>query len=115
MQYCSKAKQRSSQILRVFLSKDPEVLTKAFVVYVRPILEYFSPVWSPSTVTYINKLGSVQRCFTKRLLGFHKLSYETGLKTLGLERLEIRRLHADLTMCYKIVHNLVNIPFDQFS
>ena len=25
-----------------------------------------------------------------------------------------RRLHADLTMCYKIVHNLVDIPFDEF-
>ena len=38
-----------------------------------------------------------------------------GPKTcLGLERLEIRRLHADLTMCFKIVHNLINAPFDQF-
>jgi len=110
----AKAKQRSSQILRFFLSKDPEVLTKAFVVYVRPILEYSSPVWSPSTVTWINKLESVQRSFTKRLPGLHKLSYETRLKRLGLERLEIRRLHADLTMCFKIVHNLVNAPFDQF-
>jgi len=33
---------------------------------------------------------------------------------LGLKRLETRRLHADLTMCYKIVHNLVDIPFDEF-
>ena len=32
----AKAKLRSSQILRFFLSKDPQVLTKAFVVYVRP-------------------------------------------------------------------------------
>jgi len=94
----AKAKQRSSQILRFFLGKDPEVLTKAFVVYVRPILEYSSPVWSPSTVTWINKLESVQRSFTKRLPGLHKLSYETRLKRLGLERLEIRRLHADLSL-----------------
>ena len=39
---------------------------------------------------------------------------KTRLKILGLERLEIRRLYADLTMCYKIVHRLVNVPFDQF-
>ena len=108
----AKAKLRSSQILRFFLSKDPQVLTKAFVVYVRPILEYSSPVWSPSAVTYINKLESVQRSFTKRLPGFQKLSYDTRLKRLGLDRLELRRLHADLIMCYKIVHKLVNIPFD---
>ena len=56
----------------------------------------------------------IQRSFTKRLPGFHKYSYQTRLKIIGLERLEIRRLHADLTMCYKIVHRLVNVPFDQF-
>ena len=71
-------------------------------------------VWSPSTVTYINKIESVQRSFTKRLPGFHKYSYQTRLKIIGLERLETRRLYADLSMCYKIVHKLVNVPFDQF-
>ena len=39
----------------------------AFVVYVRPILEYLSPVWFPSTVTYINKLESVQRSFYRAM------------------------------------------------
>jgi len=111
----AKAKLRSSQILHFFLSEDPQVLTKAFVVYVlHPILEYSSPVWSPSAVTYINKLESVQRSFTKRLPGFQKLSYDTRLKRLGLVRLELRRLHADLIMCYKMVHKLVNIPFWSF-
>ena len=66
----AKAKQRSSQILRFFLIKDPEVLTTAFVVHVRPVLEYFSPAWLDSFhVIYINKLESVQRSFTKRLPG----------------------------------------------
>jgi len=51
----TKAKQRASQILRCFNSKDRYVLGKAFTVYVRPILEYCSPVWSPYTVTDINK------------------------------------------------------------
>ena len=41
------------------------------------------------------------------------LSYTSRLEMLGLERLETRRLHADLTICYKIVHNLVDIPFDE--
>jgi len=51
------------------------VLAKAFVVYVRPVLEYSSPVWSPSMVTYINKLESVQRSFTKKLSGLRNLGY----------------------------------------
>jgi len=110
----AKAKQRSSRILHFFLIKDPNVLTKAFVVYVHPLLKYSSPVWSPSAVTYTNKLESVQRFFTERLPGFHKLSYDTRLKRLGLDRLELRRLHTDLIMCYKIVNKLVNILFGQF-
>ena len=44
----------------------------------------------------------------------NSLSYTGRLKALGLERLELRRLHADLIMCYKIVHGLVSIPFESF-
>jgi len=37
------------------------LLTKAFTVYVRPMLEHCSPVWSPCHIGNINKLESVQR------------------------------------------------------
>jgi len=37
---------RANQILRCFLSKDNEILVKAFITHVRPILECSSPVWS---------------------------------------------------------------------
>jgi len=48
----SKAKLiRASQILRCFVSKDLRILTRAFITYVRPLLEYCSPVWSPCSVT----------------------------------------------------------------
>ena len=82
------------------------MLTKAFVVFVRPLLEYCSPVWSPCTVTAINKIESVQRMFTKRLPGMY-----ARLQLLGLERLELRRIHCDLVTCVKITHQLVSIPF----
>jgi len=106
-----KAKQRANQILRCFVSRDKWVLTKAFAVFVRPLLEYCSPVWSPCTVTAINKLESVQRMFTKRLPDMMSLSYDARLQLLGLERLELRRIHSDLIMCFKITHQLVSIPF----
>ena len=69
-------------------------------------------VWSPCSTTVINKLESVQRVFTKRLYGMATMSYDDRLKLLGLDRLELRRLHADLTTCYKIIHNIVAVPFD---
>jgi len=40
-----KAHQRANLIHRCFTSKNPDLLVKAFKVYVRPILEFNSPVW----------------------------------------------------------------------
>ena len=44
---CAKAGLRARQILRCFRCKCPVVLTKAFVIFVRPLLEYCSQIWSP--------------------------------------------------------------------
>jgi len=84
------------------------------MTYVRPILEYCSPVWSPCYVGLINKIEPVQRRFTKRLTGLYLLSYDERCKRLGIERLELRRLHADLIMCYKIIHGHVALCSDDF-
>jgi len=42
-----KAMTRACLILKCFLSPDRELLFKAYCVYVRPLLEYCSAVWSP--------------------------------------------------------------------
>jgi len=55
------------------------MLVKAFKVYVRPILEYNSPVWSPSFVKDILLIESVQRKFTKRIPGMSGLTTTHGL------------------------------------
>jgi len=47
--------------------------------------------------------------FTKRLPGIMSLSYDARLQLLGLERLELRRIHCDLIMCFKITHQLVMV------
>lgn len=69
-----KASQRSSLILRCFRSRDPFLLCRAFVVYVRPLIEYCSPVWAPCYLTDIRKIESVQRKFTRRLAGLKSLN-----------------------------------------
>jgi len=43
----AKAYARACLIHKCFLSRDAVTLTKAFVAYVRPILEYASVIWSP--------------------------------------------------------------------
>lgn len=102
---------RANLIIRSFISKDVHSLCRAFITYVRPIVEYNSPVWSPSSVTSINLIESVQRRFTKRLDGLTQFSYFDRLVVLQWTTLETRRIYADLIMCFKIVHGLVAIEF----
>ena len=79
------------------------ILLRAFTPYVRPLVEYCSSVWSPHTVTNINKLESVQRRFTKKITGLSKFPYSVWLKKLNLETLESRRLKCDLVTLYKLI------------
>jgi hypothetical protein len=104
----AKAKQRIFLLKRAFVCSDALVLISAFKSYILPILEYCSPVWSPSSVADILKLESVQRSFTKYLPSFSNLSYLERLNKAGLMSLERRRLNADLILLYKIIHKLID-------
>jgi len=53
--------------MRAFISRDIHLLKRAFLVYVRPIVEHKSVIWSPYTARHIDAVESVQRRFTKRL------------------------------------------------
>ena len=37
------------------------------ITYVRPLLEYCTPIWSPYSVGMIKRVESAQRAFTKKL------------------------------------------------
>jgi len=43
----AKAHQRTNSILRCFASNDVNLLARSFNVYMRPLVEYCSTVWSP--------------------------------------------------------------------
>ena len=100
LHYC-KAHVRASLILWTFVSRDIDILTKAFTTYVCPILEYCTPVWSPHTACNINKIESCQRWFTKRIKGLCGLDYSQRLEHIGLETLQLRRIKYDLLIYYK--------------
>ena len=68
-----RAKQRIYLIFKSFKTRDVNLLIFAYKVYVLPILDYCSPVWSPSKLTDIDNLENVQRYFTKRLDGIYGL------------------------------------------
>lgn len=113
-----RAHQRANCILRCFVSRDRNLLLRAFLVYVRPIVEHCSVVWSPSLKKDIELIEKVQRRFTKRLPGLKHMPYKERLHFLDLPSLELRRLHSDLIYCYKIVFGVVNLrcaDFFEFS
>ena len=85
-------------IRRCFVSSHLPTLLRAYKVYVRPLIEYNTSVWSQYFVQQIGLTASenVQRKFIKCLPGLNKLSYHQRLARLDLESLELRRLRADL-------------------
>ena len=68
--------------------------------------------WSPSHSNAIHQIERVQRKFTKGLPGFGQLSYLDRLSKSKLESLEVRRLHNDLIMTYKVLAGLVDVDAD---
>jgi len=108
------ASQRCNLIMRSFITRDTNILERAFITYVKPLLEYNSVIWSPQTITDIRSLEKVQRQFTKRLPCLSGMPYNQHVDTLGLQTLELRRLIMDLVYCYKIVFGLTCLDMNDF-
>jgi len=89
-------------------------LIRAFITYVRPLVEYCTPVWYPHSAKDIRLIESVQRRFTKRIPALEDLSYADRLKLMSLDSLELRRLRFDLRMVYKIMNGLIDLPANDF-
>lgn len=85
-------------IHEIITSCDHNLLIRAFVTYVRLLLEYASRIWSPVDLQDIAKLESVQKKFTKRLFALKTICYQNMLVTLNVESLWLRRLQLDLNV-----------------
>ena len=109
-----KAFQLVNLIFRSFVSRCPKILCRAFKTYIRPILEYCTPVWSPYLLCDINIIESVQKYFTRRLFPGKQFTYGERLSLTNLATLESRRIRFDLIMYYKIINNLVDLDSSKF-
>ncbi len=98
----SLANRRIGLLFHGFRSRDPKFLTQLFKIYIRPILEYCSSVWSPWLVRDRQAIEKVQRRFTRRLGFGDGVSYQERLARLDLEPLSVRRLKTDLVETFKI-------------
>ena len=89
------------------------LLVRAFTTYIRAILEYNSVIWSHTPKAIL----SVWIKFREELPNdfrdlIQHLTYGQRLKQVNLPSLELRRLHADLIMCFKILFGLVKLSYN---
>ena len=82
--------------------------------YILPRLEYASSIWFPYYKKDVDLIENVQRRYTKFLPGMFHKSYKERRDALKIITLEERRIHLDLILLYKIVHNLIDIDFDSY-
>ena len=101
-------------ILRSIKSQDPKILINLFNTYIRSILEFASPIWSPHTKINIKKIEKIQKRFLfsvfRRIRDTHinkdrleTPSYIQLLELFKVETLEQRRKKIDL----KLFHNII--------
>lgn len=101
-------------IFKAFKSNDPKFLTSLYVSYVRPILEFASPVFNTDCIGNINALEAVQKRITRAIFRRCFLKtyptpppYETRLAILNLEKLNTRAIKNDLVVAFKYMQGLV--------
>ena len=106
----NKTKFLSYLILKTFKTPQPDLYISLYKTYIRPIMEFNTSAWSPTSTTDIKVVETVQKSFTRKVLrklNIQYSSYQDRLKQLKLRSLEYRRLQFDLILVYKILNNLI--------
>ena len=110
----SKANSQLGRMRRTFKFFNIKLFKIIYPTFIRPHLEFASPVWNSISKGNIKKLENIQRRATKMVIELSNLGYEERLKKLGLTTLETRRKTADLIQIYKIKNKIeivdINIP-----
>ena len=84
------------------LGADATSLRKVYLKQIRSILEFGVPAWQGSlTLSEKTDIERVQKCAVHIMFGKNYSSYQTALKILGLEHLEVRRVRLCLSFALK--------------
>ena len=113
-QHCTDVARKAQAILyqmsRSFHFRDKIIFVRLYKQYVRCILEYAAPAWSPWSAGDIETLEKVQRRLISLIPGLKGKSYEEKLAEVGLDTLGHRRQRFDMITVYKLIHGYINMP-----
>lgn len=95
-------------LLRALRTKNPNILIKAYKIYIRPILEYGTTIFNPYKKNDILKLEKTQNFFTRKVFSrcFREKSIPNSKKRneiFNLESLKSRRNNIDEKMFNKLL------------
>ena len=112
-----KARNINAFLNRNIRSCPRQIKASCFTTLARPIMEYASAVWDPETKHNISKLEMVQRKAARFVMGDHRTtsSVTSMLDELNWPTLERRRKIGKLTVLFKGIHGLVDLPKDRLT
>ena len=102
----NKANQMLGRIRKSFARFDRKLFRSLYLTFVRPLLEFAVPVWSPKLKSDCDSIERIQHRATKMVASIRNQPYESRLKSLDLTTLVERRKRGDLIQMYKIMHNI---------
>ena len=96
--------------LQRHISSCPQAIkSRCYQTFVRPIVEYASTVWDPSTKKYTKAVENVQRQAARFEMNDYRRRSSVGnmLESLEWKSLQRRRANAKLMMLYRINYKLI--------
>ena len=93
----------ASWVLSVFSDRTKDVMLQLLKSYVRPRVEFCSPLWSPVDIRNIQRIEEIQRTFIRKITGLHSENYWERLKSLGVMSLQRRRERYVIIHIWKIL------------
>ena len=101
---------------RNLLSCNVKIKSDAYLMYVRPILEYAICSWSPHSKRNIDKLESVQRRAARFVMGnyCYTSSVTEMLNSLKWPSISLHVNIMKLQMMYKIIHGIVDLKLPDY-
>ncbi len=96
-----------SWILRSFQTRKKEHMLLFWKIYLVPLIEYCSVLWSPSKKSLIQKLDALQWSFIRKIKFHQKMNYWEALKSCRIYSPQRRRERYRIIYVWKILEGLV--------